>query len=90
MNNKELQKMEDLIQNTMFEKTVTLHIELTPDQIDQLYFAAGLLYLDYEEHQSDEYNASIRKYNDGIDGIRDALKSAIELLKGMEKTPCKN
>lgn len=85
MNAKELNKMEDFIQNTMFEKTVKLTIELTPDQIDQLYFAAGTLYLDYEEHQSDEYNASIRKYNDGIDGIRDALKSAIELLKGMEK-----
>lgn len=65
-------------------KTVKLTIELTPDQIDQLYFAAGTLYLDYEEHQSDEYNASIRKYNDGIDGIRYALKSAIELLEGME------
>lgn len=85
MNTKELNEMEDFIQDTMFEKTVKLTIELTPDQIDQLYFAAGTLYLDYEEHQSDEYNASIRKYNDGIDGIRYALKSALELLKGMEK-----
>lgn len=56
------------------EELTTLN--LTIDELDELISATGLLYMDYEEGRSAEYNASIRRYNDHVDALRTKLKAA--------------
>lgn len=53
-------------------------LKLTKDQADDLYFAAGLLYQEYDEGQSTDYNLYIRRYNNSVDEIRQILKDAIK------------
>ena len=61
-------------------------ITLTHEQLDELYYAAGLLYMDYDEGQPADYNDYIRRYNNHIDELRQVLK---ESLKEKDET-CKN
>lgn len=76
-------------------KTITLN--LTPDQADELYFAAGLLYMEYDDDRDSVYNNSIRKYNNSIDDLRIIIKDAIHAHTNTpndnnetETTPCNN
>lgn len=51
-------------------------LELTIDELDELISATGLLYMDYDDERSAEYNASIRRYNDHVDALKTKLKAA--------------
>lgn len=64
------------------EELTTLN--LTIDELDELISAEGTMYMDYDESRSDQYNESIRRYNDNVEALLNKLKAAYKLAKEKE------
>lgn len=59
-------------------------INLTIDELDELIIAEGTMYMDYDETRSEQYNESIRRYNDYIETLLNKLKAAYKAAKEKE------
>lgn len=57
-------------------------LDLTIDELDELIAAESHMYMDYDENRSEQYNESIRKYNDSVDTLLNKLKAAYKEAKG--------
>lgn len=57
-------------------------LDLTIDELDELIAAESHMYMDYDENRSEQYNESIRKYNDSVDSLLNKLKAAYKEAKG--------
>lgn len=64
------------------EELTTLN--LTIDELDELISAEGTMYMDYDESRSDQYNESIRRYNDNVEALLNKLKAAYKVAKEKE------
>lgn len=51
-------------------------LDLTMNELDELIAAESHMYMDYDENRSEQYNESIRKYNDSVDALLAKLKAA--------------
>lgn len=60
------------------------NLTLTIDELDELISAIGTMYMEYDETRSEAYNASIRKYNDGVEALSNKLKEAYREAKENE------
>lgn len=60
------------------------NLTLTIDELDELISAEGTMYMDYDESRSDQYNESIRRYNDNVEALLNKLKAAYKLAKEKE------
>lgn len=56
-------------------------LDLTIDELDELIAAESHMYMDYDENRSEQYNESIRKYNDSVDSLLNKLKAAYKEAK---------
>lgn len=56
-------------------------LDLTIDELDELIAAESHMYMDYDENRSEQYNESIRKYNDSVDALLNKLKAAYKEAK---------
>ena len=61
------------------EELTTLN--LTIDELDELIAAESHMYMDYDDERSEQYNESIRKYNDKVDALLNKLKAAYKEAK---------
>ena len=68
--------MEEIKTGTEFGKDITI------DELDELIAAESHMYMDYDENRSEQYNESIRKYNDSVDSLLNKLKAAYKEAKG--------
>lgn len=59
-------------------------LSLTIDELDELISAEGTMYMDYDESRSDQYNESIRRYNDHVETLLNKLKNAYKTAKEKE------
>ena len=59
-------------------------LTLTIDELDELCSAISTMYMEYDETRSEAYNASIRKYNDGVEALSNKLKEAYRKAKENE------
>ena len=59
-------------------------LSLTIDELDELISAEGTMYMDYDESRSDQYNESIRRYNDNVEALLNKLKAAYKAAKEKE------
>lgn len=59
-------------------------LSLTIDELDELISAEGTMYMDYDESRSDQYNESIRRYNDNVEALLNKLKAAYKVAKEKE------
>lgn len=64
-------------------------IKVTLDQLEELYYATGLLYHDYDEYQPEEYNNSIRELNNDVDKLRQAIKESLNKAYEEKGIECK-
>ena len=64
------------------EEMTTLN--LTIDELDELISAEGTMYMDYDELRSEQYNESIRRYNDHVENLLNKLKAAYKEAKEKE------
>lgn len=64
------------------EELTTLN--LTIDELDELISAEGTMYLDYDETRSEQYNESIRRYNDHVETLLNKLKASYKAAKEKE------
>ena len=64
------------------EEMTTLN--LTIDELDELISAEGTMYMDYDETRSEQYNESIRRYNDHVETLLNKLKAAYKVAKEKE------
>ena len=60
------------------------NLDLTIDELDELIAAESHMYLDYDDNRSEQYNESIRRYNDTVDTLLNKLKTALKEAKGNE------
>lgn len=56
-------------------------LDITIDELDELIAAESHMYMDYDENRSEQYNESIRKYNDSVDSLLNKLKAAYKEAK---------
>lgn len=56
-------------------------LDLTIDELDELISAEGTMYMDYDEERSQQYNESIRRYNDHVETLLNKLKEAYRKAK---------
>lgn len=59
-------------------------LSLTIDELDELISAEGTMYMDYDETRSEQYNESIRRYNDHVETLLNKLKAAYKSAKEKE------
>lgn len=59
-------------------------LDLTIDELDELISAEGTMYMDYDEERSQQYNESIRRYNDHVETLLNKLKEAYRKAKENE------
>ena len=59
-------------------------LSLTIDELDELISAEGTMYMDYDETRSEQYNESIRHYNDRVESLLNKLKAAYKSAKEKE------
>lgn len=59
-------------------------LSLTIDELDELISAEGTMYMDYDETRSEQYNESIRRYNDHVETLLNKLKAAYKAAKDKE------
>jgi len=64
------------------EELTTLN--LTIDELDELIAAESHMYMDYDENRSEQYNESIRTYNNSVDSLLQKLKEAYNNAKAAE------
>ena len=64
------------------EELTTLN--LTIDELDELISAESTMYMDYDETRSEQYNESIRRYNDHVETLLNKLKAAYKAVKEKE------
>ena len=57
------------------------NLDLTIDELDELIAAESHMYLDYDDNRSEQYNESIRRYNDTVDTLLNKLKTALKEAK---------
>lgn len=60
-------------------------LSLTIDELDELIFAESTMYMDYDESRSNDYNESIRRYNDHVEALLNKLKTAYKQVKDKEE-----
>lgn len=65
------------------EELTTLN--LTIDELDELISAESTMYMDYDETRSEQYNESIRRYNDHVEALLNKLKAAYKAAKEKEE-----
>lgn len=65
------------------EELTTLN--LTIDELDELISAESTMYMDYDETRSEQYNESIRRYNDHVETLLNKLKAAYKTAKEKEE-----
>lgn len=65
------------------EELTTLN--LTIDELDELISAESTMYMDYDESRSEQYNESIRRYNDHVEALLNKLKTAYKQAKEKEE-----
>lgn len=63
---------------------IMANLDLTIDELDELIAAESHMYLDYDDNRSEQYNESIRRYNDTVDTLLNKLKTALKEAKGNE------
>lgn len=61
------------------------NLNLTIDELDELISAESTMYMDYDETRSDQYNESIRRYNDHVEALLTKLKTAYKSAKEKEE-----
>ena len=59
-------------------------LSLTIDELDELISAEGTMYMNYDETRSEQYNESIRRYNDHVESLLNKLKAAYKSAKEKE------
>ena len=59
-------------------------LSLTIDELDELISAEGTMYMNYDETRSEQYNESIRHYNDHVESLLNKLKAAYKSAKEKE------
>lgn len=59
-------------------------LNLTIDELDELIAAESHMYMDYDENRSEQYNESIRTYNNSVDSLLQKLKEAYNHAKAAE------
>lgn len=59
-------------------------LSLTIDELDELISAEGTMYMDYDETRSEQYNESIRRYNDHVETLLNKLKAGYKAAKEKE------
>lgn len=60
-------------------------LSLTIDELDELISAESSMYMDYDETRSNDYNESIRRYNDHVEALLNKLKTAYKAAKDKEE-----
>lgn len=60
-------------------------LSLTIDELDELISAESTMYMDYDETRSNDYNESIRRYNDHVEALLNKLKTAYKQAKEKEE-----
>lgn len=60
-------------------------LSLTIDELDELISAESTMYMDYDETRSNDYNESIRRYNDHVEALLNKLKTAYKQAKDKEE-----
>lgn len=60
-------------------------LSLTIDELDELISAESTMYMDYDESRSNDYNESIRRYNDHVEALLNKLKAAYKAAKEKEE-----
>ena len=60
-------------------------LSLTIDELDELISAESAMYMDYDETRSNDYNESIRRYNDHVEALLNKLKTAYKQAKDKEE-----
>ena len=58
------------------------NLDLTIDELDELIAAESHMYLDYDDNRSEQYNDSIRRYNDTVDILLNKLKTTLKEARG--------
>ena len=61
------------------------NLELTQDELEELISAESHMYMDYDETQSESYNASIRRYNDSVETLLNKMKLALQQAKEQDE-----
>lgn len=61
------------------------NLNLTIDELDELISAESTMYMDYDESRSNDYNESIRRYNDHVESLLNKLKTAYKQAKEKEE-----
>ena len=56
-------------------------LTLTQDELEELISAESHMYMDYDEERSNQYNESIRRYNDTVEALLNKLKLALQQAK---------
>ena len=56
-------------------------LTLTQDELEELICAESHMYMDYDEERSNQYNESIRRYNDTVEVLLNKLKLALQQAK---------
>lgn len=56
-------------------------LELTQDELEELISAEAHMYMDYDEERSQQYNESIRRYNDSVEALLNKMKLALQEAK---------
>lgn len=59
-------------------------LDLTTEELEELIFAEGKMYMDYDESRSADFNASIKRYNDNVEQLIAKMKEALEKAKAKE------
>ena len=59
-------------------------LDLTIDELDELIAAESHMYMNYDDERSEQYNESIRKYNDKVDALLNKLKAAYKKAEAHE------
>lgn len=65
------------------EELTTLNLSI--DELDELISAESTMYMDYDETRSEQYNESIRRYNDHVETLLNKLKAAYKTAKEKEE-----
>ena len=56
-------------------------LTLTQDELEELISAESHMYMDYDDERSNQYNESIRRYNDSVEALLNKLKLALQQAK---------
>lgn len=60
-------------------------LDLTQDELEELISAESHMYMDYDEERSQQYNESIRRYNDSVEALLNKMKLALQQAKEQDE-----